>query len=75
VDLAWDKEIIGTDGTYGVSAGSSGGKKISSLSFVTNKRNHGPFGCATRIDFTVPWSKSSFAGFYGTAKSMALVSI
>ncbi|KAF5759521.1 putative jacalin-like lectin domain, Transposase-associated domain-containing protein [Helianthus annuus] len=67
VSLAWDEEIIGMNGTFGVSSGTCGGKTISSLCFITNKRSHGPFGRVTRTSFSVPWSKGSFAGFYGTA--------
>lgn len=67
VNLSWDEEIIGINGTFGVSSGTHTGNTISSLSFVTNKRNHGPFGSATGTRFSVPWSKGSFAGFYGIA--------
>ncbi|MFS7997352.1 putative jacalin-like lectin domain-containing protein [Helianthus anomalus] len=55
------------NGTFGVSSGTCGGKTISSLCFITNKRSHGPFGRVTRTSFSVPWSKGSLAGFYGTA--------
>ncbi|KAI3514824.1 hypothetical protein L1887_13557 [Cichorium endivia] len=67
VNLTWDEEIIEISGTYSDSSGTYGGKTISSLSFVTNKRSHGPFGCETGTRFLVPWSKGSFAGFYGIA--------
>lgn len=67
VNLAWDEEIIGLSGTFGVSSGAYVGKTISSLSFVTTKKNHGPFGCAIGTHFSVPWEKGSFAGFYGIA--------
>lgn len=67
VNLSWDEEIIGINGTFGVSTGTYGQKTISSLSFITNKRIHGPFGRATGTSFSVPWSKGSFAGFYGIA--------
>ncbi|KAK9054917.1 hypothetical protein SSX86_025996 [Deinandra increscens subsp. villosa] len=66
VNLGWDEEIIGINGTFGVSTGTCGGKTISSLLFITNKRSHGPFGRVTGASFSVPWSKGSFAGFYGT---------
>ena len=63
-----DEEIIGIDGTVGVSAGDYAGYTIiSSLSFLTNKRTHGPFGKETGTPFAVPWNKGSFAGFYGLA--------
>ncbi|KVI11406.1 Mannose-binding lectin [Cynara cardunculus var. scolymus] len=63
-----DEEIIGIDGTVGVSTGEFPGYTIiSSLSFLTNKRTHGPFGKATGTPFAVPWNKGSFAGFYGLA--------
>ncbi|XP_024967133.1 agglutinin-like [Cynara cardunculus var. scolymus] len=67
VNLFWDEEIIEINGTFRVSSGTHIGKTISSLSFVTNKRNHGPFGSATGTCFSVPWNKGSFAGFYGIA--------
>ncbi|CAI9298699.1 unnamed protein product [Lactuca saligna] len=67
VNLAWDEEIIEICGTFGVSSRAYAGKTISSLSFVTNKRSHGPFGRATGTCFSVPWQKGSFAGFYGIA--------
>ncbi|KAL8206068.1 hypothetical protein R6Q57_009619 [Mikania cordata] len=68
VNLGWDEEIIGINGTFEFSTGTCGGKTISSLCFVTNKRTHGPFGHVTGAGFSVPWSKGSFAGFYGTTK-------
>ncbi|PWA65416.1 jacalin-like lectin domain, Transposase-associated domain protein [Artemisia annua] len=61
-----DEEIIGISGTVGVSRGKYAGYTIiSSLSFITNKRTHGPFGQARGTKFAVPWNKGSFAGFYG----------
>ncbi|XP_023760168.1 mannose/glucose-specific lectin isoform X3 [Lactuca sativa] len=63
-----DEEIIGIDGTVGVSTGEYDGYTIiSSLSFVTNKKTHGPFGRKTHTPFTVPWVRGSFGGFYGLA--------
>lgn len=67
VNLAWDEDIIEISGTFGVSSGAYAQETISSLSFVTNKRSHGPFGCARGTHFSVPWQKGSFAGFYGIA--------
>ncbi|XP_071722609.1 mannose/glucose-specific lectin-like [Rutidosis leptorrhynchoides] len=63
-----DEEIIGINGTVGVSTGEYAGYTIiSSLSFITNKTTHGPFGQTTGTPFRVPWKQGSFAGFYGRA--------
>ncbi|KAI3771156.1 hypothetical protein L6452_02314 [Arctium lappa] len=68
VTFDWDEEINAISGTIGVSEGTYAGYTIiSSLSFVTNKKTHGPYGRATGTPFTVPWDKGSFAGFYGLA--------
>lgn len=58
------EEIIGVNGTIGNKGGNI---VISSLSFKTNKRTHGPFGCATETAFSLPWDKGSLVGFYGLA--------
>jgi len=59
-----DEEIIGINGTIGVTGGYT---IIASLSFITNKMTHGPFGRATDNIFSVPWNKGNFGGFYGLA--------
>ncbi|KAJ9548984.1 hypothetical protein OSB04_021527 [Centaurea solstitialis] len=64
VTFAWDEEINAISGTVGVSGGYT---IISSLSFITNKKTHGPYGRATGEPFTVPWDKGTFVGFYGRA--------
>ncbi|KAK9069865.1 hypothetical protein SSX86_010261 [Deinandra increscens subsp. villosa] len=61
-----DEEINGISGTIAKSRGPYAGYIIiSSLSFVTNKKTHGPFGHARGTPFTIPWDEGSFAGFYG----------
>ena len=59
-----DEEISGISGTVGYKDGNS---IISSLSFKTTKRTHGPFGRQTRAFFSVPWDNGSLVGFYGLA--------
>ncbi|CAI9298693.1 unnamed protein product [Lactuca saligna] len=59
-----DEKIIGINGTIGFR---DGFKIISSLSFKTNKRTHGPFGHATENVFSIPWDKGLLVGFYGLA--------
>lgn len=51
-----DEEIIGINGTIGSRDGFT---IISSLSFQTNKRAHGPFGRVTKTVFSIPWDKGS----------------
>ncbi|KAL4585876.1 hypothetical protein LXL04_010503 [Taraxacum kok-saghyz] len=58
-----DEELIGINGTHYTTR--DGTTIISSLSFETNKRNHGPFGRSTETFFSIPWDKGSFVGFYG----------
>ncbi|KAL4590225.1 hypothetical protein LXL04_003151 [Taraxacum kok-saghyz] len=66
VILDWNEEIHAIDGTTGPSRGDDPGNPvISSLSFLTNKKIHGPFGDTRGIPFTVPWNDCSFVGFYG----------
>ncbi|KAI3508668.1 hypothetical protein L1887_23677 [Cichorium endivia] len=68
VTFAWDEEIIALGGTVGVSRGTYAGYTIiSSLTFITNKQTHGPYGNVTTRPFNVLWDKGSFAGFYGRA--------
>nr|KAJ0220782.1 hypothetical protein LSAT_V11C200054070 [Lactuca sativa] len=64
VKFAWDEEIIAISGIVGISRGFYAGYTIiSSLTFITNKRTHGPY----EKTFNVPWDKGSFARFYGCA--------
>ncbi|KAI3781594.1 hypothetical protein L2E82_11612 [Cichorium intybus] len=68
VVLEEDEEIIGIQGTVGVSTGKYAGYTIiSSLSFFSNKKTHGPFGRATNDTFSVPLDKGNFGGLYGLA--------
>ncbi|XP_076944137.1 mannose/glucose-specific lectin-like [Bidens hawaiensis] len=61
-----DEEIKAISGTVALSRGTYAGHTvISSISFVTNKKTHGPFGNVRGTPFTVPWEYGSFAGFYG----------
>ncbi|KAF5768010.1 putative jacalin-like lectin domain-containing protein [Helianthus annuus] len=63
-----DEEINGISGTIALSRGTYAGHTvISSISFMTNKKTHGPFGDVRGAPFTVPWDDGSFAGFYGLA--------
>lgn len=63
-----DEEIIGIDGTVGVSRVEYAGYTIiSSLSFLSNKKIHGPFGRVTNNPFSVPLDKGNFGGLYGLA--------
>ncbi|KAL7587347.1 hypothetical protein Lser_V15G39411 [Lactuca serriola] len=59
-----DEEIIGINGTIGYRDGFT---IISSLSFQTNKRAHGPFGRVTKTVFSIPWERGALVGFYGLA--------
>ncbi|XP_071722604.1 probable serine/threonine-protein kinase PBL12 [Rutidosis leptorrhynchoides] len=66
VNFDWDEEINAIDGTIALSRGKYAGYTvISSISFVTNKRTHGPFGQVRGTHFLVPWDDGSFAGFHG----------
>ncbi|XP_023760229.1 mannose/glucose-specific lectin [Lactuca sativa] len=63
-----DEEIIGISGTSALSRGSVPDLPIiSSISFITNKKTHGPFGNIRGTPFPVPWDVGSFVGFYGLA--------
>lgn len=57
-----DEKIIGINGTIGTHFGQT---IISSLSFNTNKKTHGPFGRVTESVFSIPWDQGSLAGVYG----------
>ncbi|KAD7477818.1 hypothetical protein E3N88_00954 [Mikania micrantha] len=61
-----DEEIIGIKGRVGTRGDYA---IISSLSFETNKRTHGPFGGTSNShEFSIPWDNSgSLVGFYGIA--------
>ncbi|KAL8246277.1 hypothetical protein R6Q59_007493 [Mikania micrantha] len=64
VMLDSDEEIVGIKGSIGYRDGHT---IISSLSFETNKRIHGPFGGASTSMFSIPWENGSLVGFYGIA--------
>ncbi|PWA53814.1 LRR and NB-ARC domains-containing disease resistance protein [Artemisia annua] len=62
----WNEELRGINGTIDISRGNDPGRTvISSMSFVTDKRTHGPFGDARGTPFTLLFDEGSFAGFYG----------
>ncbi|KAI3781585.1 hypothetical protein L2E82_11603 [Cichorium intybus] len=68
VRFDWDEEIHAINGTVGISRGDDPGcVVITSISFLTNKRTHGPFGNERGKPFTVSWDDCSFVGFYGAA--------
>nr|KAJ0190717.1 hypothetical protein LSAT_V11C800429620 [Lactuca sativa] len=69
VTFDWNEDIHAINGTIGLSMGQhyAGQTVISSISFVTNKKVHGPFGHPRGTPFTVPWEDCSFVGFYGLA--------
>ncbi|KAL4573073.1 hypothetical protein LXL04_019866 [Taraxacum kok-saghyz] len=63
-----DEQITGINGTTALSRGSSAGlTTVSSISFITNKKTHGPFGNVRGTHFPVAWDVGSFVGFYGLA--------
>ncbi|XP_023770004.1 mannose/glucose-specific lectin-like [Lactuca sativa] len=64
VHFEGDEEITEVGGAIG---NRGGNLVISLLSFKTNKRTYGPFGCATENVFSLPWHKGSLVGFYGLA--------
>ncbi|KAJ0463384.1 putative jacalin-like lectin domain-containing protein [Helianthus annuus] len=59
-----DEEIVGIKVTFGLKGRDT---YLSSLSFITNKNTHGPFGGITNSLFSLPWKKGSLVGFYGNA--------
>ncbi|KAJ0484832.1 putative jacalin-like lectin domain-containing protein [Helianthus annuus] len=64
VTLDEDEEIIGISGMVGTLPTRQ--TIISSISFTTNKKTHGPFGDNVKgTPFSVSWDAGSFAGFYG----------
>ncbi|KAI3797967.1 hypothetical protein L1987_33232 [Smallanthus sonchifolius] len=66
VTFDMDEEISAISGTVALSRGAYAGYTIiSSISFVTNKKTHGPFGDVRGTPFILPWDDGSFAGFYG----------
>ncbi|KAL8246258.1 hypothetical protein R6Q59_007474 [Mikania micrantha] len=66
VTFDWNEEIIAISGTVAISEGDFPGHTIiSSLSFVTNRKTHGPFGTIRGSPFMVPWNDGLFYGFYG----------
>ncbi|KAI7745457.1 hypothetical protein M8C21_028560 [Ambrosia artemisiifolia] len=58
-----DEEIIGINGMFDTLL--TRNTVISSITFTTNKKVHGPFGNAKGTPFSVSWNVGSFAGFYG----------
>lgn len=60
-----DEEITGINGTICTRNGQT--IISSSLSFDTEKRDHGPFGQETDNVFSLPWDKGSLIRFYGLA--------
>lgn len=58
-----DEEIIGIGGM--VDTLLTRQTVISSITFTTNKKVHGPFGNAKGTPFSVTWDVGSLAGFYG----------
>ncbi|KAK9069866.1 hypothetical protein SSX86_010262 [Deinandra increscens subsp. villosa] len=63
----FDEEIVGVVGSIDTRDGDT---IVSSLSFITNKRTHGPFGQSSESMFSIPLDKgSSIGGFYGIAES------
>ncbi|KAJ0638843.1 putative jacalin-like lectin domain-containing protein [Helianthus annuus] len=64
VTLEADEEIVGIKVSIGIKGRDT---YLSSLSFVTNKTTHGPFGGTTDPMFSLPWDKGSLVGFYGIA--------
>ncbi|KAI3781598.1 hypothetical protein L2E82_11616 [Cichorium intybus] len=68
VILDWNEEIIGINGTSALSRGNVPGYTvISSISFVTNKKTHGPYGNVRGTSISVSFDEGSFAGLYGLA--------
>ncbi|KAJ0467430.1 putative protein kinase RLK-Pelle-CrRLK1L-1 family [Helianthus annuus] len=66
VTFDWNEEITAISGTVALSRGTYAGYTvISSISFVTNKKSHGPFGNVRGTPFTIEWDNGSLAGFYG----------
>ncbi|KAD7477830.1 hypothetical protein E3N88_00966 [Mikania micrantha] len=56
VRFDWNEEIIAISGTVALSRGPYAGYTIiSSLSFVSNKKTHGPFGTVRGSPFTGTW--------------------
>ncbi|KAK9054919.1 hypothetical protein SSX86_025998 [Deinandra increscens subsp. villosa] len=60
--LDGDEEITGIHGTIDTGNGHT---LLSSLTFETTKRAHGPFGQTTKNAFSAPWATGSLIGFYG----------
>nr|KAJ0210460.1 hypothetical protein LSAT_V11C400207350 [Lactuca sativa] len=57
-----DEHLIGITGTVGVYEGYT---VIRSMSFLTNKKNYGPYGTNQGTSFSLPVAKGSFGGFSG----------
>ncbi|XP_076910907.1 mannose/glucose-specific lectin-like, partial [Bidens hawaiensis] len=74
VVLDADEEITGISGTFG--AHPTRQVVLSSISFKTKKKTHGPFGDVKGITpFTVSWDDGSFAGLYGRYGSYISLSV
>ncbi|KAJ9556690.1 hypothetical protein OSB04_011304 [Centaurea solstitialis] len=71
INLEKDEEITGIQGTFGVVPTVPFGNipLISSLSLLTNKKTHGPFGMKEGTHFSQSWDAGSLVGFYGRAGS------
>lgn len=55
--------MIGISGTHGNLHNDC--DLISSLCFVTNKKEYGPFGVKAKTEFSKSWDVGHFVGFYG----------
>ncbi|KAI3514820.1 hypothetical protein L1887_13551 [Cichorium endivia] len=63
-----NEEINSINGTIALSKGHCPGHRIiTSISFLTNKKTHGPYGNIRGELFTVSFEDGSFAGLYGLA--------
>lgn len=62
ITFADDENLIGISGTVGIYAGCT---VITSLSFLTNKTHHGPYGTNQGTNFSLPVTKGQFGGFSG----------
>ncbi|KAL4580715.1 hypothetical protein LXL04_016917 [Taraxacum kok-saghyz] len=60
--FADDESLIGISGTVAVFGGNT---VITSLSFITNKMTHGPYGTIRGTSFSLTVTKGRFSGFHG----------
>lgn len=64
----WNEEISAISVTISLSRGNDPGHTVlSSISFLTNKTTHGPYGNVRGKLFTVSFNDGSFAGLYDIA--------